>query len=108
MYSSVLNETVKRKPGDFPSYWIKSRYDDRLGGIVYNDFDSSNSFQCTNIPAFATDDFAFDVVAFDIENRYTILNGVFSSCALNGFDDNLFCFLRGCELRLFHDILNVA
>ena len=46
----------------------------------------------------------FDLVAFEVENRNGVFNGLFCGSALYGLDDDLACFFIGLEFGFLDDL----
>src|SRR6476661_5822583 len=106
--AAVLHQQMQRQTGNFAAHRVKARDDDGLGRVVHNDFHAGSGFQGADVAAFATDDFAFNVVALDVEYRHAVLDGVLRSGALNGFEHNLLGVLGGREAGLGHGVLDVG
>ncbi len=99
---------VKAQAGDLSSYGIKAGNDNSLGCIVDNNLDTCSGFECANVSTLATNDLSFDIIAFDIEYRNTVFDGMLGSRALNCFNDNFLRLFRCSQLCLLHDILDEA
>src|SRR5690606_12877687 len=83
MNPAILDEPMQRQTRNLPSYGIKTRNNNRLRGVIYDDLHASGRFQRTDIPTFPTDHLALDIVAFNVENRHTVFDGMFCGGSLD-------------------------
>ena len=84
---AILYQAVKRQTRNFAADRVKARNNDGLWCIINDDFDAGSGFEGPDVPAFTANDFAFNVVRFDVEDRYAVFNRVFGGGPLNRFDN---------------------
>ena len=106
--TSVGYQLVQSQTGYLTTYGVKCRKNDCFRSVIYYDFYTCSSFQCTDITSFTTDNTSFDFVRFNVEYGYRVLNGCFRSYPLNRLYHNAFCFFTGCQLGIVHDIIDVG
>ena len=108
MNASVGNQLMQGQAANLSADRIESRDYDSLGSVVNYDFNTTGSFQGTDVTAFTSDDTAFHLVIINMENAYRILNGGFSSNALNRLDNYLLGLLVGIKFGLVHNFIHIA
>lgn len=108
MDAAVRYQLVQRQTRDFTAYRIEARQDDRFRRVVDDDLDAGSGFQGPDVPSFAADDPAFHFVALDVEHRDRVFDGRFGSDALDRLYDDLFRFLVGAHLGLFHHFVDIG
>ena len=106
--AAVGDELVQGEAADFAAYGVESGDNDGLGRVVHNDFNARGGFEGTDIAAFAADDAAFHLVVVDVEHGDAVFNGRFCSHALNSLYDNALGLLACGELRVVHNLVDVA
>src|SRR5690554_1223096 len=85
---TILDQSVQGEPGNLTSYRIKPGDDNCLGGVINYDFHPRCAFQGTDVPAFPSDDFPFDIVTLNIENRDAVFDGMLCGGSLDGVKDD--------------------
>ncbi len=108
MDTAVDHQLVQRQTGHFATHRIKPGKNDCLGRIIDNDLNAGGSFKRPDIPAFTTNDPAFDLIAFNVEDRHGILDGSLRGNPLDRFDDNFLGFLVGRKLGLIDNLVDIG
>ena len=74
MDTSVDNQLMESKSGNFPSDRVEGGQKNGFRGVVHHYFNSSCSFQSPDVTSFATDNPSFNLITFDVEYRDSVLN----------------------------------
>jgi hypothetical protein len=82
--STILNQSMQGQSGYFPPTGSNPEII-MASGVSSTTISTPVAASNARIfPAFSTDNFTLDVVAFDIKHRYTVFNRMFGGCTLNG------------------------
>ena len=108
MDTSIADKLMESQTASFTADRIKRRNNDSLRSIVYNDFNATGCFKCTDITTFTSDDTSFHFVVIDMEYRNSILYGSFCCHSLNGLYHNFLSLSIGVQLGLIHNFVDIA
>src|SRR5574344_461000 len=108
MDTSIADKLMESQTASFTTDRIKRRNNDSLWSIIYNDFNATGSFKCTDITTFTSDDTSFHFVVIDMEYRNSILYGSFCCHSLNGLYHNFLSLSIGIQLGLIHNFVYIA
>ena len=108
MNTSVGYQLVEGQTTYLAAHGVEGRDDDGLRSVVYNNLDTSGSFQGTNVATLTTDDAALHLVVVYMEDTDRILYSRFCGHALDGLDNYLLGLLVGIELGIIHNLVDVA
>ena len=106
--AAVGYQLVERQAGDLAADRVETAEDDGFGGVVYDDLDAGRCLQCPDVAALAADDAAFDLIAFDVEDRHGVLDGRLRGHALDRSHDNPLGLLRGGHLRFLDGFVHIG
>ena len=108
MDTSVGHQLMKGQTTDLTTNRIKGRDNDSLWGVVYHELHATGSLQSTDISTLTTDYTTLDIVVVDMEDANGVLNSGLSGYALNSLDHNLLGLGICIQLRLVHDLVDIA
>ena len=108
MDAAVGHQLVERQTCDFAAHGVETAQDNGFGRVVHDDFDAGRGFQRTDVAAFAADDAALDLVAFDVEYRHGVFDRRLGRHALDRRYDDALGLFGGGHLRLFDGLVYVA
>ena len=106
--SSILNQSMERKSGNFSPDRVKTRNNYGLWGIINYQLNPGCSFNGSDVSTFPSNDFTLDVVTFEVKNRNTIFNGLLMRSSLNGGQNNFPRFFGCSKFCFFHHVFDVG
>ena len=104
----ICNELMKGQTADFTTNGVESRDYNGFGRIIYYNFYTCSSFECTNVAAFTSDNATLHLIVVNMEDCHTVFDSRFSCHTLDRLDNDAFCLLSSSHLRIIHDFVDVT
>ena len=106
--TAIANQLMESQTTYLTTNGVKTTDNDSLRCIVNNDFYTTGGLQCTDISTLTTNHTAFYVIIINMEYRYTVLDGSFSSYSLDGLNHNFLCLCIRIQLGLVHNLIHIS
>ena len=106
--TTVGHQLVQGQTTHLTTNRVEGRDHDGLRRIVHHDFHAGGSLEGTDVTTLTTDDASFHLIVLDMEHAHRVLHGCFRCHALDGLDDDLLSLCVRIQLRLVHDLVDIA
>ena len=108
MDTTIAYQLMEGQTTSFTTDGVEGRDNNGLRRIVYNNFHTTGSLQCTDVTSLTTNNTTFHIIVIDMEDTDRVFYSSLCCYTLDGLDDNLLCLCIGIEFSLIHYLVDIT